>query len=140
MPVSRLFIPFLAIALTACALHGGARELMATERSAVQSAEAFIARHGYTADGHPTNLPVENVEVLDPIASREDLVKWRRGTMESKAFGIAKAAPGVSWVLFHWPGEPDELRAVRVEETTAVQVVHSRLVLDELDWIHVPAH
>jgi len=136
----RLFILFIAIALTACASHGGVRELTVKELSAVQSSEAFIARHGYTAEGHPTNLPVENVEVLDPLASRQDLVKWRRGTMESKAFGIAKAAPGVSWVLFRWPGEPDDFRAVRVEETTAVQVVHSRLVLDELDWIHVPVH
>ena len=136
----RLFILFIAMALTACASHGGVRELTAKEQSAVQSSEAFIARHGYTAEGHPTNLPVENVEVLDPLASRQDLVKWRRGTMESKAFGIAKAAPGVSWVLFRWPGEPDDFRAVRVEETTAVQVVHSKLVLDELDWIHVPVH
>lgn len=126
--------------LAACASHGGARDLTVMELSAVQSAEAFIARHGYTAEGHPSNLPVEDVEVLDPLASREDLVKWRRGTMEPKAFGIAKAAPGVSWVLFHWPGGPEELRAVRVEETTAVQVVHSRLVLDGLDWVHVPAH
>lgn len=136
----RLFILFIAMALSACTSHGDVRELTAKELSAVQSAEAFIARHGYTAEGHPANLPVENVEVLDPLASRKDLVKWRRGTMESKAFGIAKAAPGVSWVLFHWPGEPDEIRAVRVEETTAVQVVHSRLELKELDWVHVPAH
>ena len=136
----RIFTLFLAIALTACTSHGDVRELTFSELSSVQSAEAFIARHGYTSEGHPANLPVENVEVLDALSAGEDLVKWRRGTMEPKAFGIAKAAPGISWVLFRWPGEPDEFRAVRTEETTAVQVVHSRLVLDELDWIHVPAH
>jgi hypothetical protein len=136
----RLFVLLIAMALAACTSHGGVRELTAKELSAVHSAEAFVSRHGYTAAGHPPHLPVENVEVLDPLASREDLVKWRHGTMESKAFGIAKAAPSVSWILFHRPGEPDELRAVRVEETTAVQVVHSRLALEELDWVRVPAH
>ena len=136
----RLAILISALALTACASLGGSRPLTETERAAVQSAETFIARHGYTAAGHPAGLPVENVEVLDPIASRDDLVQWRKNTTEPKAFGIAEAAPGVSWVLFHWPGQPDNFRAVRVEGSSAVQVVHSQLILSRLHWVRVPAH
>ena len=136
----RVVILLMALSLTACASLGISRSLTNTEFAAVQSAETFIARHGYTAAGHPAGLPVENVEVLDPIASRDDLVKWRKGTMEPKAFGIAEAAPNVSWVLFRWPGEPEDFRAVRVEGTTAAQVVHSQLVLSGLHWVRVPAH
>ncbi len=134
----RIIIVLIATVLAACASHGEIRELSAKELSAVQSAEEFIARHGYTAAGHPANLPVINVEVLDPLVSRENLIKERYDTMEPKAFGIAKAAPSASWVLFHYPRNPDEIRAVLVKETTAVQVVHSRLTLEELDWIKIP--
>ncbi len=136
----RLAILLFALALTACASLSSSRPPTETELAAVQSAEAFVARHGYTAAGHPAGLPIENVEVLDPIASRDDLVKWRRNTMEPKAFGIAEAAPGVSWVLFHGPGQSNGFRAVRVEGTNAVQVVHSQLILSRLHWVRVPAH
>ena len=129
----------IAFVLSACASLGS-RQLSSTEIAAVQSAETFISRHGYTAAGHPQNLPVENVEVLDPLASREELVKWRSATLEPKAFGIAPAAPGVSWVLFHRLGDNNEFRAVRVEDTSAVQVVHSQLILSQLHWAPVPAH
>jgi len=136
----RLAILIFVLTMTACASLGSSRPLTEEERAAVQSAETFIARHGYTAAGHPAGVPVENVEVLDPIASREDLVQWRKNTMESKAFGIAEAAPGVSWVLFHWPGQPKDFRAVRVEGTSAVQVVHSQLILSRLHWVRISAH
>jgi hypothetical protein len=135
----RLALFAIALALAACTSLGS-RQLSGTEIAAVQSAEAFVARHGYTSAGHPQDLPVENVEVLDPISSQEDLLAWRRATLESKAFGIAQASPGVSWVLFHRLGEDKDFRAVRVEGTSAVQVVHSQLILSQLHWVPVPIH
>ena len=135
----RLALIAITLALSACASLGN-RQLSGTEIAAVQSAETFIARHGYTAAGHSQNLPVENVEVLDLLSSREELVKWRRASLEPRAFGIAQAAPGVSWVLFHRLGDNTEFRAVRVEGTSAVQVVHSQLILSRLHWVAVPAH
>ena len=130
----------MVLLLAACASSGDSRPLTVTELTTVQVAELFAARHGYTDSGHPANLSVENVEVLDPLASREELVEWRRGTMEARAFGIAAAGPDASYVLFRWPGRRTAFRAVLVEGDNAVQVVHSSLVLNEMDWIRVPVH
>src|SRR5678816_641543 len=82
----RLALAAVFLAFIGC-VSSHSRPLTTTENRAVQSAEAFIARHGYTATGHPSDLPVENVEVLDPLASREQLVQWRRATLEPRAFG-----------------------------------------------------
>ena len=135
----RLALAAVFLAFIGC-VSSHSRPLTTTENRAVQSAEAFIARHGYTTTGHPSDLPVENVEVLDPLASREQLVQWRRATLEPRAFGIAYAAPGVYWVLFHRLGSENEFRAVRVQGVTPTQVVHSLLILDQLRWKSVPAH
>lgn len=108
---------------------------------AINAAEAFVARHGYTIAGHPADKPVENVEVLDPLATPEELVAWRRATLEARAFGIVKGDDGDSfYVLFRRLGGPDAgFRAVLVQATEAVQVVHSVLVLEDLHWRPVPS-
>lgn len=113
------------------------RPLYRRELSAVHSAEAFIARHGYTEAGHPANLPVENAEVLDSISTREQLVEWRKGTLQSKAFGIAQARNGAYYVYFHRLKDPSSFRAVLVEDGNAVQVAHTPIELDWLPWVPV---
>jgi hypothetical protein len=110
------------------------------EVTAVASAEAFIARHGYTAAGHPPDQPVQNVEVLDPVASETELVRWRRDTLEPHAFGIAQIDSRAYYVLFHRTHSDPGFRAVLVQDSAAVQVVHSVLVLDKLHWVPVPSN
>ena len=115
------------------------RSLNARELQAVSAAEAFVARHGYTDAGHPPDMPVENVEVLDPLATPEELVEWRRATLEAKAFGVAKGDDGdYFYVLFHRLNDSEAgFRAVLVQGTEAVQVVHSVLRLESLRWVPV---
>jgi hypothetical protein len=130
--------------LTACV--GWPRQpLTEEERESIASAEAFVARNGYTAAGHPNDLPVQNAEVLDSVATAEQLIEWRWGTLSSRAFGIVPAATDAYYVLFDrlpsGGGESDEqrsgardFRAVLVQHMQAVQVVHSVLLLSEGDW------
>jgi len=120
--------------LCACS-HTPHRPLNDGERQAIKSAEVFILRHGHTVAGHPANLPVENAEVLDPIASREELVQWRRGTLEQKAFGVAELEDNLYYVFFHRTADNREFRAVLVQDTEAVQVVHSLLRLEGFSWV-----
>jgi hypothetical protein len=103
----------------------------------VRAAEAFIARHGYSAAGHPPNLPVEVAEVLDPLSTPEQLVKDRKGQLENNAFGVAGAGNDAYYVYFHALGNASDFRAVLVQHGKAVQVVHSELALDWLPWVPV---
>jgi hypothetical protein len=118
------------------------RPLQARELEAVSAAEAFIVRHGYTIAGHPSDQPVQNVEVLDDLATPDELVGWRRATLEPHAFGVTRESDGdYCYVLFHRLNDPDAaFRAVLVQGGKPVQVVHSVLRLDGLRWVRVPPH
>ena len=134
------------MALLAGCAAWSAQPLTEQERQSIASAEAFVARNGYTQAGHPTDLPVVNAEVLDPIATPEQLMEWRRGTLSAKAFGIVRAGSDAYYVLFDRLSSEDEsaalkdapdlrdFRAVLVQHMSAVQVVHSVLSYRESDW------
>src|SRR5262245_2831772 len=130
--MTRLAGLLLASVVASCA---SSHPLDATELQAVDAAEAFVLRHGYTVAGHPADKPVENAEVLDLLATREQLVEWRRGTLCAQAFGVAKMDDGAYYVLFDWVKD-DEVgfRAVLVQRGEAVQVVHTVLLLKGLPW------
>ena len=135
----RIAFVILVAALASC-VSAPSKNLSAEEIRAVRSAEAFIARHGYTAGGHPKDLPVENVEVLDPVASPEDLVAWRRNTLEATAFGVTpcECEEDAFYVFFHRVNDSSGFRGVLVEKGEATQVVHSVLKLDGWPWKPVP--
>ncbi|MBH9554033.1 hypothetical protein [Inhella gelatinilytica] len=134
----RALLVSMVVLIAACASLGSTRELTNEENGAVKSAEKFVVRHGLTAAGHAADLPVENIEVMDQFTDRDQLVKHRRGMVEETAFGIASVAPHVYWVLFNRPGDPKEFKAIRVEGVNAIQLVHSRLLLEKLHWVRVP--
>lgn len=111
------------------------RSRMEEEAQAITAAESFVARHGYTAAGHPADQPVEQVELLDIGRSDADLVRTRRDTLEPHAFGIGAAGPHQYNVLFHLTHAPG-FRVVVVKGSVAVQVVHSTPA--HVEWIAVP--
>lgn len=128
------------IALASCAATRS-DQLSEKEILAVGSAEEFIARHGYTAAGHPSDLPVEKVESMDIVAEPEQLVEWRRNTLERDAFGITPCLCDTDayYVFFHRIHHADGFRGVLVQDGQAVQVVHSVLKLEGWPWKPVPA-
>ncbi|MCI4569042.1 hypothetical protein [Lysobacter sp. CFH 32150] len=88
------------MALTSCA---STRPITLTPDtlSVVASAEAFVLRHGLTAAGHPKDLPVERIELLEGFGfeSDQDLIKKRLNWVEPKAFAVDRE--GRDWfVLF----------------------------------------
>jgi hypothetical protein len=141
MAMRLLGAAFLVTSLAGCALPQ-AGELNALEIAAVGSADAVVARHGYTAAGHPSDEPVENVEVLDPVADRADLVNWRKGTLEAHAFAITacQCPSDAYYVFFHTTNKDGGYRAVLVRDGVAVQVVHTQLLLDGWPWKSVPSN
>jgi hypothetical protein len=124
-------LSFLALFGCASPNHGA---LSVEEVTSVLSAEAFVERNGYTLSGHPPGAPVQNVEVLDLLATREELIRWRAGTLERKAFAIVNVASHTYYVLFRRVGNPDQYRGVLVQNTAAVQVVHSVLTYTKDHW------
>jgi hypothetical protein len=135
----RIVLFMLVTSLAACAAAPSGK-LSAKEIQAVRSAEAFIARHGYTASGHPKDLPVENVESMDLLATPEDLVAWRRNTLEATAFGVTpcECDEDAFYVFFRRVNDAAGFRGVLVEKDEATQVVHSVLKLDGWPWKPVP--
>jgi hypothetical protein len=135
----RIALIALVLAVAACAALPS-HSLSAKEVQAVNSAEAFILRNGYTVTGHPEGLPVQNVEVLDPIATPEQLIEWRRNTLENHAFGVTPCMCGTDayYVFFHKIDHANGFRGVLVQNDEAIQVVHSVLILDAWPWRAVP--
>jgi hypothetical protein len=131
-------IVLLAVALTSTCLAADTRALSAEETAAIAAAESFVARHGYTAAGHPADRPVQHVELLDVGMSDADLVRHRQDTLEPHAFGIATAGTHQYSVLFHLTHNAPGFRVVFVKDAVAVEVVHSTPV--RLDWVAVPSN
>lgn len=108
------------------------------ENKAIEQAEIFVARNGYSTKGHPPNLPILRVEIMDVFFTDDELKKKRQNTLEDKAFGVAvepSKTPGSYYILFHKiGGGVGDFRAVLVEHSEAVQMVHSRLNLENLSW------
>jgi len=136
----RLTLAFalLMLALSSCALDSAV--LDPTEASAVHSAEVFVARHGYTSTGHPTDQPVEDVELFDCLTEPGTIVGTRRDTLEPRAYGIARVESGKYLVLFHRTHGTRGFRAVWVEGAKATTMVHATPTLEGLSVQPVPSN
>lgn len=112
--------------------------LTSEESVAVSAAESFIARNGYTSAGHPSDQPVQEVELFDFASSDAELVRRRRDTLEPHAFGIARDGPHTYDVLFHRTHNEPGFRVVYVKDSAAVEVVHATPV--RLNWAPLPSY
>jgi hypothetical protein len=66
------------------------------ELRAIQTAEQFVVRNGYTVAGHPEHLPVLENDIMDRLArSAEDLKAMRKGTLQARALGARTAGSEV---------------------------------------------
>lgn len=99
--------------------------LTASELRAIDIAEGFIERNGYTSTGHPKDLPVLQNDIMDPLeGSIEGLLETRIGTLQPKALVVNSAGPGIL-VFFESipPQNGGTYRAVEVNEGNA-RIVH----------------
>lgn len=116
-------------------------ELGTNERCAIESAEAFIEKNGYTT----RKLTVEEWKAVakegidtDDVA---ELARLRHDTLKPRAYGLI-ANPSGSWVVVFEPTRPRRRnygRGVEVEhDCKAVRVVHSNYALSEARKIPRP--
>ena len=80
--------------------------LTSGEREAIATSEAFVLRNGYTAAGHPRDLPVVDNFVEDRSRTRDEIVKARHSLLKARAFGVI----GTRWlgynVMFEYTHQP----------------------------------
>jgi hypothetical protein len=110
----------LLVAITGCQ----SVVISASELEAVRAAEALVTRSGYTIAGHPTDLPVQPVEIFDGLSSDQELIDQRRGQLVPNALGVEDRGEGVYWVYFESIGRPHSPRIVAVAGGEAFQVFH----------------
>jgi hypothetical protein len=97
-----------------------------SELHAIEIAEGFVERNGYTSTGHPKDLPVLQNDIMDPLAgSIDSLLEMRRGTLQSRAFSVSSAGPGIT-VFFESipPRNHGPYRAVEVGNEGHAEIVH----------------
>ncbi|MBC7797747.1 MAG: hypothetical protein H7Z37_12815 [Pyrinomonadaceae bacterium] len=107
-----------------------------TEQQAIEFAEKFIKRNGYT-DLPPDkeNLAYESIERESNV---DEMLKTRHNTLERKAFGISRGRKGnsVGWtVVFKYKGSKSKNgRAVTVDlDGSKARVEHVDFILAKVD-------
>lgn len=107
-----------------------------TEAQAIEFAEKFIERNGYT------NLPPdkENLasESIEWESNADEMLKTRHNTLERKAFGVSRGRKGNSagWtVVFRYKGSKSKNgRAVTMElDGSKARVEHVDFILAKVD-------
>ena len=91
---------------------------------AARQAEQFIARHGFTDAGHPTDLPVENVSIYDMLRSRAELVAQRKGSLHPQAACVRSDDKVRYSVLFQSTRHPQDYFFVAFNPDAAPYVGH----------------
>ena len=100
--------------------------LTASELRAIEVAEKFVERNGYTSAGHPNDLPVLQNDIMDPLAgSEEGLLEMRRGTLQARALGVSSMGPGFR-VFFESipPYTSGAYRTLEVDEEGHARMLH----------------
>jgi hypothetical protein len=100
--------------------------LTASELRAIEVAEKFVERNGYTSAGHPEDSPVLQNDIMDPFAgSEERLLEMRRGTLQAEAFSVSSVGPG--FLVFFESIPPDSSGAyqtLKVDEDGHARMLH----------------
>ena len=99
------------------------RGLTSKELQAIQAAEWFVVRNGYTEAGHPANLPVQHVSIFDVFETDQELIKNRKGLLQSCAIAVKRVKHNAFWVYFPETDAKDP-RIVYVYGGEAEQLFH----------------
>ena len=129
----RIAILIAALATSSCA----ALPVTPNEESkwaAVVAAEAFVARHGYTAAGHPPDQPIVSAEIFDILSSPNALVASRNNTLERRSFGLRSVGDNDHYVLFRMTQDSEKCRVVLVQKEKAVQMLHDPVSVKSQRW------
>jgi hypothetical protein len=108
--------------------------LTASELDAIEVAEKYVERNGYTTAGHPKDLPVLPNDIMDALArSEEDLLEMRRGTLQTEAFGVRSVGPNFRVFFESIPPETSGAhRTVEVDEEGHARILHQ----DTFSWFY----
>ena len=112
--------------------HNSSSELSLEEIRAVEVAEKYILRHGFTSKGHPEKLPVEYVDVLDPVFTENQIVTKRFNTLQDKATGLVNKK-SVIYILFSRVNEPNDFGVVAVSNSVT-KLLHSTPIPENSNW------
>ena len=130
----RIAIVITALALSACATA----PVTPNDQSAwaaVAAAESFVARNGYTAAGHPQDLPLARTEIFDVLSEAKDLIASRKNTLEQQSFGLRPVSGDNNYyVLFRMIHDPAQCRIVLVQNGQAVQMLHDPVPIKSQRW------
>jgi hypothetical protein len=108
--------------------------ISAAERRAIATAEAYVARHGYTAAGHPPDLPVLQTDIWDRLLGSEGATAARRDRLQAKAFGVARDWPLSYRVLFEGADSPTAgncYQIVQIDAGGRANMAHSPYCFQE---------
>lgn len=67
---------------------------------AMKKAEQFVVRHGFTAAGHPPDLPMERVSLYDGIFGLNAVVAQRKGLLQPRAVCVRHVEGAEYSVMF----------------------------------------
>jgi hypothetical protein len=90
MSMRRAWLPTaFALVVGACATNRTA-SLTPELEAVLSTANEFVRRNGYTVAGHPSDLPVQRVELYDSMKNDKELVEERRNKLSSIPFAVEK--------------------------------------------------
>ena len=121
MHILRVIVLF---SLTGCTTVP-ADTLSPTDLAAVSAAEQFIARHGFTELGHPTDQPVVGVGILDTFSKADEIVSSRRNSLNTRASCLIRLKENKRYVHFQLKADTEKYSAVYVVGIEPVQVLHA---------------
>ena len=105
------------------------RPLDAAAEAATRAAEQFVARHGYTVDGHPDDQPVVATSLYDVVYSPGQLVEKRKGLVSRPSVCTLGSPEGSHTVYFGDHATPGQFWFVTVEAGEARSVGHQPVPL-----------
>ena len=131
MPISKCRPLLLTVILLgpafACAAEPGSAD--AAAQAATRAAEQFVARHGYTVDGHPDDQPVVATSLYDVVYSPGQLVEKRKGLVSRPSVCTLGSPEGSHTVFFGDHATPGQFWFVTVEAGEARSVGHQPVPL-----------
>ena len=123
--------------LSAC-VSAGSEKVSPELVEAVARAEQFVARHGFTAAGHPTDLPVQRISLYDGLFGEEQTLADRRGLLRPEAVCVRSLGNEERSVLFESAKENGQYWFVSFTPGSTGWLGHQPLLSLPKDCTRVP--
>jgi hypothetical protein len=90
----------LCIAMLTSCVSGPAADVPPEVLDQAARVEVLLARHGFTCAGHAEDVPVEGIQLLDGVFTKEEIVEMRRCSFADHASGFMVEPSGAIVLLF----------------------------------------